>query len=143
MGMADGPARHDAPAGHAARPPAAVLARAITRRRAYPSRLAASLAHLTRRAPGPPWRARADRPVARHLLILGCYLAAGVAVTWPRASYLTSHELPAARDAGAYVWCLWWMAHQVQHLGNPWFTRYLAAPVGTQLGLHVLIPLDR
>ena len=87
-------------------------------------------------------RAAASRPAASHLLILGCYLAAGIAVTWPRASYLASHKLPATRDAGAYVWCFWWMAHQLEHLSNPWFTRSLAAPVGTQLGLHVLMPLE-
>jgi hypothetical protein len=70
------------------------------------------------------------------------YLAAGVAVTWPRASYLTSHRLPATRDAGAYVWCFWWVAHQVTHLASPWFTRAIAAPAGAQLGLHVLMPLE-
>jgi hypothetical protein len=80
--------------------------------------------------------------VARHLVILGCYLVAGVAVTWPRASYLAGHKLPATRDAGAYVWCFWWVAHQVGHLSSPWSTRYLAAPVGAQLGLHVLMPLE-
>lgn len=85
---------------------------------------------------------RARFRAAGHLVILGCYLVAGVAVTWPRASYLTSHKLPATRDAAAYVWCFWWVGHQLQHLGNPWFTRYLAAPVGTQLGLHVLMPLE-
>jgi hypothetical protein len=84
----------------------------------------------------------ASRPVLHHLVILGCYLAAGVAVTWPRASYLTGHQLPATRDVGAYVWCFWWVAHQVLHLGNPWFTQYIAAPVGAQLGLHVLMPLE-
>ena len=90
----------------------------------------------------PGIRAWARHPVASHLMILGSFLVAGVAVTWPRASYLTAHKLPATRDAAAYVWCFWWVARQVAHLGNPWFTRYLAAPVGTQLGLHVLMPLE-
>ena len=49
--------------------------------------------------------------------------------------------MPATRDAGSYVWGFWWMARQVEHLGNPWFTRYIAAPVGAQLGLHALMPL--
>ncbi len=35
----------------------------------------------------------------------------------------------------------WWIAHQLVHLGNPWTTRAIAAPVGTQLGLHALMPL--
>jgi hypothetical protein len=34
------------------------------------------------------------------------------------------------------------MAHQVEHLGNPWFTRFIAAPVGAQLGYHALMPLE-
>jgi hypothetical protein len=61
-------------------------------------------------------------------------------VTWPRASYLAG-RLPATRDAGSYVWGFWWVARQVEHLSNPWFTRYIAAPTGTQLGLHALMPL--
>ncbi len=84
----------------------------------------------------------ADSPVVRHLMVLACYLAAGIAVTWPRASYLTGGRLPATRDAGVYVWDFWWMAHQVQHLGNPWFTSFIAAPAGAQLGYHALMPLE-
>ena len=101
------------------------------RRAGEPSRLAGRLA-----------RPVASHPVIRQLLILGGYLAAGVAVNWPRASYLTGHRLPATRDVGAYVWCFWWVAHQILHLGNPWFTRDIAAPVGAQLGLHVVMPLE-
>ena len=75
-----------------------------------------------------------------HLAVLGGYLAAGVAVSWPRATYLAG-KLPATRDAGSYVWDFWWVAHQLTHLGNPWATRAIAAPVGAQLGLHALMPL--
>lgn len=89
-----------------------------------------------------PGRTVTGRPVLRHLIILACYLAAGIAVTWPRATYLTEGKLPATRDAGVYVWDFWWMAHQVVHLGNPWFTRAIAAPVGAQLGYHALMPLE-
>jgi hypothetical protein len=84
----------------------------------------------------------ASHPVLRHLAILAVYIAAGIAVTWPRATYLTKGRLPFSRDGGAYVWGFWWMAHQVEHLSNPWFTRYLAAPVGTELGYHALLPLE-
>ena len=45
------------------------------------------------------------------------------------------------RDMSSYVWALWWMAHQVAHLGDPWFTTYMAAPVGVQLGFDTLMPL--
>jgi hypothetical protein len=86
-------------------------------------------------------RALADRPVARHLLLLVCYLAAGVAVTWPRATWLVEGRLQTTRDAGVYVWDFWWMAHSVLHLSNPWFTRAIVAPVGVQLGYHALMPL--
>ena len=94
------------------------------------------------RPEAPPGRALAASPVVRHLLILAGYLAAGIAVTWPRITYLTGGKLPATRDAGVYVWDFWWMAHQVGHLGNPWFTRFIAAPVGAQLGYHALMPLE-
>jgi hypothetical protein len=75
-----------------------------------------------------------------HLAVLAGYLAAGVAVSWPRATYLAG-TLPATRDAGSYVWDFWWIAHQLVHLGNPWSTQAIAAPVGTPLGLHALLPL--
>ena len=85
--------------------------------------------------PGPtvtfPGRAIADSKAGRHLGLLTCYLAAGIAVTWPRATYLSDGKLPASRDAGSYVWGFWWMARQVEHLGNPWFTRSIAAPNGS------------
>ena len=68
------------------------------------------------------------------------YIAAGVAATWPLATYLRG-RLPDIHDPASYVWSLAWVAHQVTHLGNPWFTPRLAAPVGVQLGYDTLIPL--
>ena len=85
-------------------------------------------------------RGVSGRPWARELAVLAAYLAAGVAATWPLATYLTG-RLPASRDVAIYVWDLWWVAHQLIHLHNPWFTGYLAAPVGLQLGYHTLVPL--
>src|SRR5271168_3036470 len=84
--------------------------------------------------------AAAGRPWARELAVLGGFLAAGVAVTWPLATYI-SGRLPATRDVAVYVWDLWWVAHQVVHLHNPWSTTYMAAPVGLQLAYHTLVPL--
>jgi hypothetical protein len=86
-------------------------------------------------------RTAASRPVVRHLALIVIYLAAGIAVTWPRASYLTGHLLPQTRDVSGYVWDLWWTAHQIVHLGNPWFTDHMAAPVGIQLGFDTTMPL--
>ena len=85
-------------------------------------------------------RAAAARPWARELAVLAGFLAAGVAVTWPLATYITG-RLPATRDVAVYVWDLWWVAHQVVHLQNPWSTTYMAAPVGLQLAYHTLVPL--
>ena len=85
-------------------------------------------------------QARRPGSAVFHLILLGCYLVAGVAVSWPRASYLAG-RLPATVDQGGYVWSFWWVAHQIAHLGNPWFTRRLAAPVGMQLGFDTLMPL--
>ncbi len=81
------------------------------------------------------------RAALRHLVILAGYLAAGVAVTWPRAAYLVQGRLPDYLDVTSYTWDLWWVAHQVSHLGNPFFTRQMAAPAGVQLGFDTLIPL--
>ena len=91
---------------------------------------------------GPRGRRRAILacPAVRQLALLACYLAAGIAVTWPRTAYL-SGRLPAIDDVASYEWDLWWVAHQVAHLGNPWFTGHLAAPVGIQLGFDTTMPL--
>ena len=85
-------------------------------------------------------RAAAARPWAREAAVLIGFLAAGVAATWPLASYLTG-KLPVSRDVSIYVWDMWWVAHQTVHLHNPWSTTYLAAPVGLQLGYQTLVPL--
>jgi hypothetical protein len=86
-------------------------------------------------------RSAASRPVVRHVALLVVYLAAGIALTWPRASYLSRHLLPETRDVSGYVWDLWWTAHQVVHLANPWYTNHMAAPVGIQLGFDTTMPL--
>src|SRR5215469_597483 len=99
---------------------------------------------------GPTWRRRArsagralaSGPLGRHLALLACYTAVGIAVTWPRATYLVNGKLQATRDAGVYVWDFWWMAHAVEHLANPWYTRSIVAPTGAQLGYHALMPLE-
>jgi hypothetical protein len=88
-----------------------------------------------------PWFTRLrKRPLAAHLVLLAGYLITGLAVTWPRVTYLAG-RLPATRDAGGYVWDFWWVARQVSHLSSPWSSRYLAAPVGSDLSYHTLMPL--
>ena len=79
-------------------------------------------------------------PFARHLAVAICYLIAGVAVTWPRASYLAG-RLPSSRDSASYVWGFWWVARQATHLSSLWSTGHMAAPVGIDLGFHSLMPL--
>src|SRR5260221_9190458 len=91
--------------------------------------------------PGRRLRAAASRPVAQHLILLVVYLAAGIAATWPRVTYPARHLLPQTRDVSSYVWDLWWTAHQIIHLSNPFFTHLMAAPVGTQLGFDTTMPL--
>jgi hypothetical protein len=86
------------------------------------------------------WQRLGGRPWLVETAVLAAFLAVGVVVTWPRATYLAG-TLPAGNDQAEYVWNMWWMAHQLIHPGNPWFTSYLAAPVGIQLGFDTLTPL--
>jgi len=76
-----------------------------------------------------------------ELLVVVGFLAAGVAADWPRATYITGSMPMDARQAPLDIWSLWWVASQITHLGNPWFTTHLAAPVGIRLGLDTLMPL--
>src|SRR6516225_5863292 len=80
------------------------------------------------------------KPVGRHIGIVLCFIVVGAAATWPLAVNLAG-RIPANRDPASYVWDFWWVAHQVTHLGNPWFTPLMAAPVGMQLGFDTLTPL--
>lgn len=59
-----------------------------------------------------------SRPIMVHLAVLAGFIAAGIAVTWPHATYLAG-RVPYTRDAGSYVWGLWWMAQSVLHLHDP------------------------
>jgi hypothetical protein len=86
-------------------------------------------------------RGPAARRVGGHLLLIACYTAAGIAVTWPLTAILTGGKLLQVNDISSYVWALWWMAHQVSHVSDPWFTQYMAAPVGIDLGFNTLMPL--
>ncbi len=86
-----------------------------------------------RRALGHTW--------LRHLIVLLVYEGAGIAVTWPRLTWLADGKLPATSDVSSFVWNLWWTGHQLLHLGNPFFTSYMAAPVGTHLAFSTLMPL--
>jgi hypothetical protein len=77
----------------------------------------------------------------RHLILLLAYEGAGIAATWPRITYLAGGKLPATADVSSYVWDLWWVVHQLLHFGNPFFTTYMGAPVGTHLAFSTLMPL--
>src|SRR5258708_4586224 len=77
----------------------------------------------------------------RELVLLLIFEAAGIAATWPRFTWLANGKMPATSDESEYVWDLWWVAHQLAHLSNPFFTTYMAAPVGTPLGFSTLMPL--
>ncbi len=106
-----------------------------------PSGSRASVPHPRQAVTGPARVRGAFRgPVARQAGILLCFIAAGIVVTIPLVANLAG-RIPGARDPASYVWDFWWIAHQVTHLGNPWFTPLMAAPVGVQLGFHTVMPL--
>ncbi|MGE5135195.1 MAG: hypothetical protein ACM32E_20070 [Gemmatimonadota bacterium] len=88
-----------------------------------------------------PQQPRRSREWARETVVLLACLAAGIAFTWPLTGDLSRGRLPESSDVSSYVWALWWVAHQVSHLGNPWFTGSMAAPVGVQLGFDTTMPL--
>ncbi len=77
----------------------------------------------------------------RHLILILVYQGAGVAATWPRFTWLADGKLPATSDVSSFVWNIWWAEHQLIHLQSPFFTTYMAAPVGTHLAFSTLMPL--
>jgi hypothetical protein len=101
---------------------------------------AARAAAASGRPPGAVRRALSHTWV-RHLIMILAYQGAGIAATWPRFAWLADGKLPATADASSYIWSLWWVQHSLVHLHNPFFTTYMAAPVGTHLAFSTLVPL--
>jgi hypothetical protein len=71
-------------------------------------------------------------------VLLACYIAAGVVVCLPLATYPYG---AAPLDGSTYVWDFWWVARQLTHVADPWHTTFLAAPAGMWLGYDTLMPL--
>ena len=98
-----------------------------------------------RQAGGTPPPALSRRTTAGHHALGQLALLARLYRRGPgghlAAGYLLRGRLPDIEDPASYVWSLGWVAHQVTHLGNPWFTSRLAAPAGVQLGYDTLMPL--
>jgi hypothetical protein len=82
------------------------------------------------------WR----RLLLRLLLPFGCVVL-GVLATWPRVTYLARGLLPNGRDEALYTWDMWWVAHQAEHLANPFVTHLMFAPTGSGLAYDTLMPL--
>src|SRR5262249_19904261 len=77
-------------------------------------------------------RAALRKPLAQHLGILLCFIAAGVAATWPLAVNLTG-RIAANWVPTCYARDFLWVARQVTPLASPCFTALTAAPVGAPL----------
>src|SRR5215475_9292692 len=94
-----------------------------------------------RRYANPRHRKKPSAAWLHHLVLLVVYEGAGVWATWPRFTWLTDGKLPATSDVSGYVWNMWWLAHQLGDLGNPFFTNDMAAPAGIHLGFSTIMPL--
>ena len=109
---------------------------AKTASRSYRTSAKAGQRYLT-----PRHRKKRSTAWLRHLVLLVIYEGAGIWATWPRFTWLADGKLPATSDTSGYVWNMWWLAHQLGQLGNPFFTTYMAAPAGIHLGFSTLMPL--
>ncbi|MGA8681846.1 MAG: hypothetical protein WB592_15300, partial [Acidimicrobiales bacterium] len=87
------------------------------------------------------------RAAARRRLLLGLTAAAlfvllACLAYWPVAPLNASHIVGCpCSDEAQEVWYLNWTAFAVLHGHNPFFTAYLAAPAGANLGLDTAMPL--
>ncbi|HUS16869.1 MAG TPA: hypothetical protein VM536_17875, partial [Chloroflexia bacterium] len=85
---------------------------------------------------------RATRGRTRHLLVLLGYLLVAVAWTWPLAGHLTTAIPGDGKDGWQNAWNLWWVAQAVLQGRNPFHTDLLFHPIGADLYLHTLQPLN-
>ena len=83
---------------------------------------------------------RCRAPWARELAVLAAFLAAGVAATWPLATYITG-ACPSPGCGHLRVGLVVGGAPDHPSAQPVRTTTYMAAPVGLQLGYHTLVPL--
>ncbi len=70
----------------------------------------------------------------RDALILVVYLLLALALTWPLAARLATHNLGEGVDDPALTWALWWTRFALLDLGaSPLQTDYIFYPVGVNL----------
>jgi len=94
-----------------------------------------------------PAAALEDRPTRLRRLVPAataalCYFVLACLVFWPVAPLDNSHIVSCAcSDPAQEVWFLSWTSFAVTHWLNPFFTTYLHAPKGANLGINTSMPL--
>ena len=78
-------------------------------------------------------------PVVRGLAIAAALLGLSVYATWPLATHMG--RFVYEDDPFINAWSLWWVAHSLVHLDNPWWTAHILSPDGSYLSFHALFPL--
>jgi hypothetical protein len=68
------------------------------------------------------------------------YVALGGYATWPLVTNLLRRELYES-DPSSTAWALWWTEQCLLHGQDPWHTRAMFAPDGTDLAFHAFAPL--
>jgi hypothetical protein len=71
------------------------------------------------------------------------YLVLTFALTYPLIAHFTTHIPGGNVDEGAFLWNIWWMKQALLDLHtNPLFTNYIFYPLGVNLALYTLTPLN-
>jgi hypothetical protein len=79
----------------------------------------------------------------RHVVVLVCYAALALLMTWPMAARFFSHVPGDGIDDPSLAWNLWWIKHAfVDQPQNPFVSAWQFWPVGINLAFYTLTVLN-
>ncbi len=78
-----------------------------------------------------------------HAYLWLAYLVLAVILTWPTITRFTTHVPGNGSDDPAIAWNLWWVKYALLDQGqNPFFTDFMAYPIGLNLAFYTLTVLN-
>jgi hypothetical protein len=81
-----------------------------------------------------------SKPMTKYrrssLLILLCYAALAVVMTWPVAAQLRTHLPGGSVDLWSHQWTFWWVKQSILQEHSPFYTDLLFHPQGVSLTSH-------
>ncbi|MFQ5577708.1 MAG: interleukin-like EMT inducer domain-containing protein, partial [Anaerolineae bacterium] len=84
-----------------------------------------------------------SKPWKLHLAIVGGFFLLALLLTWPTPLHAATHLPGDGGDDPSTAWNLWWLKYSLLNRPqNPFFTDVMFYPIGLNLALYTLAPLN-